>query len=269
MKEETPKMTPLEQYRHDITERVADYRGNAELQASARGFFEQIGIGKANYVYNFTWLGVPILQIPQDLQALQEIIWAAKPDLIIETGVAWGGSLVFSASMLAILEACGEIENGRVVGIDIEIRPHNKQSLAAHPLSRKITLLEGSSIDEAIVGQVRELARGHRRVMVCLDSNHTHDHVLAELEAYAPMVTPGSYCMVGDTVIEDAPEGMVSARPWGKGNSPKSAAWEYLRRLSDEGRNGLEGEALRFEIDRLIEDKIILTGSPDGYLKRV
>lgn len=269
MKEENANTTPLDQYRRDIDERVAGYRGNAELQASARGFFEQIGIGKANYVYNFTWLGVPILQIPQDLQALQEIIWQVKPDLIIDTGVAWGGSLMFNASMLAILEACGEIEAGRVVGIDIDIRPHNKQSIAAHPLARKITLFEGSSIDGAIVEQVTALARTHRRVLVCLDSNHTHDHVLAELEAYAPLVTPGSYCMVGDTIIEDAPESMVSARPWGKGNSPKSAVREFLGRLSKEGRTCLRGQPLRFEIDRLIEDKVILTGSPDGYLKRI
>lgn len=261
-------MTPLDQYKREITERVAGYRSNPDLQKAGRSFFEQIGIGKANYVYNFTWLGVPILQIPQDLQALQEIIWEAKPDLIIETGIAWGGSLMFNASMLAILEACGEIENGRVVGIDIDIRPHNRKSITEHPLGRKITLVEGSSIDEGIIDQVRALAKGHKRVLVCLDSNHTHDHVLAELEAYAPMVTSGSYCMVGDTIIEDAPESMVSTRPWGKGNSPKTAVWEYLRRLSEEGRTCLHGKPLQFETDRFIEDKVILTGSPDGYLRR-
>jgi len=262
-------MDPLEQYRLDMEKRVAGYRGNAELQAAARSFFEQIGIGKADYVYNFTWLGVPIIQIPQDLQAMQEIIWQSKPDLIIECGIAFGGSLVFSASMLAILEACGEIENGRVVGIDIEIRPHNRQNITAHPLAKKITMLEGSSIDPGLVEQVREIARGHRRVMVCLDSNHTHDHVLAELEAYAPMVSPGSYCMIGDTIIEDAPPSMVSHRAWGKGNSPKSAVWEYLRRLETEGRRSVHGEPLKFQIDRLVEDKIVVTGSPDGYLKRL
>ena len=261
-------MTPLEQYRQDIVDRVSGYRSNVALQDASHEFFGQIGIGRANYVYNFFWLGVPIVQIPQDLQAMQEIIWEVKPDLIIETGVAWGGSLMFSASMIAILEACGEISNGRVVGIDIEIRPHNKANLAAHPLIKKITLLEGGSIDEDIVSQVRDIARQHKRIMVCLDSNHTHDHVLAELEAYAPMVTLGSYCMVGDTVIEDAPEAMTSARPWGKGNSPKSALWEYLRRVREEGRTSLNGDPMSWEIDRFIEDKIVLTGSPDGYLKR-
>lgn len=262
-------MTPLEQYQRDMAERVAGYRDNADLQAATRGFFEQIGIGKANYVYNFTWLGVPIIQIPQDLQAMQEMIWEAKPDLIIETGVAWGGSLMFTASMLAILEACELIGSGRVVGIDIDIRPHNLEAITRHPLAKKITLIQGSSVAEPVVAQVRELAARHQRVMVFLDSNHTHEHVLAELEAYAPLVSPGSYCMVGDTVIEDAPAGMVSERPWGKGNSPKSAVWEYLRRLAEEGRACAQGQPLHFQIDRQLEDKILLTGSPDGYLKRV
>ena len=262
-------MTPLEQYRHEITERVSGYRDNVELQSSARSFFEQIGIGKACYTYNFTWLGIPILQIPQDLQAMQEIIWEVKPDLIIETGVAWGGSLMFSASMIAILEACSEIENGRVVGIDVDIRPHNKQSIAAHPLAKKITLMEGSSIDESLVGQVRALAESHRRILVCLDSNHTHDHVLAELEAYMPLVSQGSYCIVGDTIIDDAPRYMTSHRPWGSGNSPKSAVQEYLRRLSTEGRVDSQGRLIAVEVDRKIEDKIVLTGSPDGYLRRI
>jgi cephalosporin hydroxylase len=259
---------PLAQYHRDMERRVATYRGNKELQRASRAFFDQIGIGKADYVYNFTWLGVPIIQIPQDLQALQEVIWRSRPDLIVETGVAWGGTVVFSASMLAILQACGTIPRGRVVGVDIDIRAHNRKALAEHPLARGITLIEGSSIDPMVVAQVHEIARGHERVLVCLDSNHTHDHVLAELEAYAPLVSSGSYVMVGDTIIEDAPAEMVSQRPWGKGNSPKTAVWEYLRRLRDEGRTAADGAPLRLEIDRLLEDKIVLTGSPDGYLRR-
>ena len=262
-------MTPIEQYRQDMASRVATYRSNSDLQSAARSFFDQIGIGKANYVYNFTWLGVPILQIPQDLQAIQEIIWQAKPDLIIETGVAWGGSVMFTASLLAVLEVCGEIEKGRVLGIDIDIRSHNKQAIQAHPLSKKIELLEGSSIGQPILDRVRAIAQDHKRIMVCLDSNHTHEHVLAELEAYAPLVSVGSYCLVGDTIIEDAPASMTSHRPWGRGNSPKTAVWEYMRRLKTEGRSAVTGEAMRFEIDHILEDKIVLTGSPDGYLKRV
>ena len=260
---------PLEQYKQDMIERVALYKTNDSLHKASKGFFDEIGIGKANYVYNFFWLGVPIIQIPQDLQAMQEIIWEAKPDLIIETGIAWGGTLVHSASMLAILEACGVIENGHVLGVDIDIRPHNKESILAHPLSRKITMIEGSSIDEKIVNEVRSFAKKYNRIMVFLDSNHTQDHVLSELEEYAPLVSIGSYCMVGDTVIEDAPEGMVSHRPWGKGNSPKSAVWEYMRRLQEEGRKASDGAPIRFEIDKIIEQKIAITGSPDGYLRRV
>lgn len=247
---------PLEQFRQEAIQRVAAYPDNEPLQKASRAFFEQIGVGQANYVYNFFWLGVPIIQIPQDLQALQEIIWDAKPDLIIETGIAWGGSLVFSASMLAILEACGVIEHGLVLGIDIDIRPHNRKAILAHPFSKKIRLLEGSSIDSSVVAQVQACAQ-NRRVMVCLDSNHTHHHVLEELRAYAPLVSVGSYCMVGDTTIEGAPEGMLTNRPWGKGNNPRTAVWEFLK------------ETDGFIIDENMHSKLVLTGSPDGYLKRI
>ncbi len=261
--------SPLEQYKLDMAQRVGSYESNEPLQNASKQFFDEIGIGKADYVYNFFWLGVPVIQIPQDLQALQEIIWDAKPDLIIETGIAWGGTLMFCASMLAILESCDVIEMGHVLGIDIDIRKHNEEAINAHPLSKKITMIEGSSIDEGIIERVKTFAKDYKRVMVCLDSNHTHAHVLAELEAYALLVSPGSYCMVGDTIIEDAPEGMVSKRPWGKGNSPKSAVWEYLRRLKDEGRTAPDGSRLNFEIDKTIEHIIAITGSPGGYLKRV
>ena len=220
---------PLSQYKIDLTERVTSYETNNDLVAATKGFFNEIGIGKANYVYNFFWLGVPIIQIPQDLQAMQEIIWEAKPDLIIECGIAWGGTLIHSASMLAILEACGSIVNGHVLGIDIDIRPHNRASILAHPLSKKISMIEGSSIDISVIEQVVSFSKEYNRVMVFLDSNHTHEHVLCELEAYAPLVSTGSYCMVGDTVIEDAPDEMTSQRPWGRGNNPKTAVWEFMR----------------------------------------
>lgn len=261
--------TPHQQFQDDIDARVSQYRGSQPLQEATRGFFNQIGIGKADYVYNFHWLGIPIIQIPQDIHAMQEIIWQTKPDLIIETGVAWGGSLVFSASMLALLESFGQIDKAEVVGIDIEIRPHNRKALSEHPLAKKITLIEGSSIDASIVSEVHRIAAHHQRVMLCLDSNHTHGHVLAELEAYAPLVSRGCYCMVGDTVIEDAPESMTAHRPWGKGNSPKSAVIEYLQRLDSCPLKGIDGQPLKFEVDQKTEDKILLTGSPSGYLKRV
>jgi len=249
------KKDPLKQFQIEAIQRTKLYQSNKSLQDARQKFFEEIN--KVKYAYNFFWLGVPILQISQDLQALQEIIWEVKPDLIIETGIAWGGSIVFSASMLVLLEVCGEIQNGQVIGIDINIRPHNKKAILAHPLNNKITMFEGSSIDEGIIRKVTEFAKTKKRALVCLDSNHTHNHVLAELRAYAPLVSIGSYCMVGDTGIEDLPVGITSDRPWGKGNNPKTAVWEFLK------------ENNNFEIDKIIESKIILSGSPDGYLKRI
>jgi len=247
--------SPLEEFRSEATERAASYKDNKGLQDAWQKFHEQIF--RAKYAHNFFWLGIPILQEPQDLQALQEIIWEIKPDLIIETGIAWGGSLIYSAAMLAILEACEVIENGQVIGIDVEIRPHNKKAILAHPLSKKITMLEGSSIENTMIEEVHSIAMKKNRVMVCLDSNHTHEHVLAELRGYAPMVSVGSYCMVGDTGLEDLPDGTISGRPWGKGNNPKTAVWEFLK------------ENNNFEIDKTIDSKLIITGSPDGYLKKV
>lgn len=245
----------LKQYRLEALERAKSYQKNEKLQQTYQAFINEIV--KAKYAYNFFWLGVPILQVPQDLQALQEIIWEVKPDLIIETGIAYGGSLIFSASMLAILEMCGEIEKGDVLGIDVEIRPHNKEAILAHPMSKKITLFEGSSIDEEIIVRTREFAKSKERVLVCLDSCHTHEHVLAELRAYAPLVSIGSYIIVGDTGIEDLPDGTTSDRPWGKRNNPKTAIWEFLKENSN------------FEIDKTIDSKLILTGSPDGFLRKI
>lgn len=246
---------PLAQFSCDILERAACYQKNKQLQRARKNFHDELV--KAKYAYNFFWLGVPIIQEPQDLQALQEIIWAVKPDLIIETGIAWGGSILFSASMLTLLEQCGKIKQGDVIGVDIDIRPHNKKAILAHPLSRKITMFEGSSIDKKIVRKVADFSKRKKRTLVCLDSNHTHDHVLAELKAYAPLVSVGSYCIVADTGVEDLPAEMTFSRPWGKGNNPKTAVIEFLR----ENKN--------FEIDKVIESKILLTASPGGYLKRV
>ncbi|PRM91994.1 cephalosporin hydroxylase [Arcobacter cryaerophilus gv. occultus] len=212
---------------------------------------------KYNYTYNFSWLGRPIIQYPQDMIALQEIIWDVKPDMIIETGIAHGGSLIFSASMLTLLEACGEIENGKVLGIDIDIREHNKKAIEAHPMSKKITMFQGSSIDEEMIQKVHEFAKSGKKILVCLDSNHTHEHVLAELKAYAPLVSTGSYCCVFDTLIEDMPEGSFPNRPWNKGNNPKTAVWEFLKQNDN------------FVIDKDIENKLLITVAPDGYLKRI
>ncbi len=230
------------------------------------------------YAHNFSWLGRPILQVPQDTYAIQEIIWQTRPDLIIETGIAHGGSLILSASMLAMLDYCDAVASGglldprksqrRVLGIDIDIRAHNRSAIEAHPMAHLIEMIQGSSIDPAVVERVKQKAREYRKVLVFLDSNHTHEHVLGELEAYAPLTSRGSYCVVWDTGIEDMPEGTGPVRPWGKGNNPKTAVWEYLRRLDAEGRQAADGTRLRLEMDKTIEHKLAITASPDGFLRR-
>lgn len=234
---------------------------------------------KAGYSYNFEWLSRPVIQYPQDVIAMQELIWSVKPDLIVETGIAHGGSLIFSASMLALLEYCEAAEKGevldpreprrRVLGVDIDIRPHNRSAIEAHPMSNRIEMIQGSSIAPEVISRVQEIARSPKQILVCLDSNHTHEHVLAELEAYAPLTSRGSYCVVFDTIIEDLPDDMFSDRPWGKGNNPKTAVREYVRRLKEEGRTAADGAPLNFEIDKSIANKLLITVAPDGYLRRV
>jgi len=216
------------------------------MQAATRDFFLRSCGYK--YSYNFSWLGRPIIQYPQDLMAMQEIIWTVRPRLIVETGIAHGGSLVFYASMLELVG--GE---SHVLGIDVEIRPHNRKALEQHPLFKRISLIEGSSTDEAVARQVRE--RCVHPVLVVLDSNHTHAHVLRELELYAPLVTRGSYLVVFDTVVEDMPAGCFPDRPWGPGNNPRTAVRAFLETTD------------RFVVDREIEDKLQLTVAPGGYLK--
>jgi len=220
-----------------------------------------------NYSYHFKWLGRPIIQYPQDIVSMQELIWSIKPDLIIETGIAHGGSLIFSASMLALLDLCETLDKGvaydvknshrKVVGIDIDIRKHNRRMIQLHPLASYIEMIEGSSVASETITRVASVAKNYERILVCLDSNHTHDHVLAELEAYAPLVSMGSYCVVFDTIIEDMPNNAFPDRPWGVGNNPKTAVQEYLERHPE------------FEIDKDIQEKLLITVASDGYLKKV
>jgi cephalosporin hydroxylase len=205
-----------------------------------------------DYSYNFTWLGRPIIQFPQDIVALQEIIWRVRPDLIVETGIAHGGSLIFSASMLELLGG-----DGQALGIEIELRPQNRAEIEKHPLFKRIKIIDGSSIDESVADQVRRAAAGKRQVLVILDSNHTHDHVREELRLYSPLVTKGSYLVVFDTVVEDMPDDFFPNRPWGRGNNPKTAVREFLK-TND-----------RFEIDKDIDGKLLMTVAPDGYLRCV
>lgn len=231
------------------------------------------------YSYHFSALGRPIIQYPQDMVAVQEVLWAVKPDLVIETGIAHGGSLILSASMLALIDYCEAAAGGlqidpraskrKVLGVDIDIRSHNRAAIDAHPLAHKIEMIQGSSIDPEIVDQVRRIARDHSRILVFLDSNHTHEHVLAELEAYAPLTSVGSYCVAFDTVIEDLPESMFPDRPWSHGNNPKTAVREYLRILADEGRKAADGNPLKLAVDEELENKLAITVAPEGYLVRL
>jgi cephalosporin hydroxylase len=243
------------QFENEINERIRLNGNDARLIAAASEFLP--ATINARYSYNFTWMGRPIIQYPQDMIAMQELIWKIQPDLIIETGIAHGGSLVFSAAMLELNAACGGPKNATVLGIDIDIRAHNKAAIEAHPMSRRIKMIQGSSIDPSIIDEVYTFSRGYSNILVCLDSNHTHEHVLEELKAYAPLTSVGSYCVVFDTVIEDLPTEMFPDRSWGPGNNPKTAVFEYLQLQT------------AFEIDKSIDYKLLLSVAPDGYLKRV
>ncbi len=241
-------MSELPDFRSEVASHIAGLKSDVDLHAFSRIWVREVS--RYKYAYNFTWLGRPVIQFPQDLMALQEIIWQTRPDLIVETGVAHGGSLIFHASMLELLGG-----DGLVVGIDIDIRAHNRVEIERHPLSKRIVLLQGSSLDQTIVSQAFDLARGRQRVMVVLDSNHTHDHVLQELQLYSPLIRPGGYLIVLDTAIEDMPADAFPDRPWGKGNNPKTAVHEFLKTNN------------RFVIDSDIEAKLVITVAPDGYLK--
>ena len=254
----------MSDFQQEVSERAAANGRNKEFAEASAAFVRASFLPK--YSYNFAWLGRPIIQYPQDIVAMQELIWQIKPDLIIETGIAHGGSLIMSASMLALLDYCDAVAEGqllnpaaprrKVLGIDIDIRSSNRAAIEAHPMANRIEMLEGSSVAPEIIFKVCDRARGCGAVLVCLDSNHTHDHVLAELRAYAPLVTLGSYCVVFDTMIEDMPAAAID-RPWATGNSPKTAVWDYLK------------EESAFEIDKYIEHRLMITVAPDGYLKRV
>jgi len=252
-------------FENEVKERINAISRNEDLRKSANEFMKESLLPQ--YSYNFSWLGRPIIQYPQDMAAMQELIWAVKPDLIIETGIAHGGSLIMNASFLAMLDYCDAIEScefidpknpkRRVLGIDIDIREHNRIAIKEHPMSNRIDMIQGSSVAEDIVAKVYEYAKNYKRILVSLDSNHTHEHVFAELEMYAPLTSKDSYCVVFDTIVEDMPAALAGERPWGPGNNPKTAVWEYLRTHTE------------FEIDKSIQNKLLITVAPDGYLKRI
>jgi len=252
-------------FEKEIENRLSLVESNESLNSAANVFMTTSLYSM--YSYNYSWMGRPIIQYPQDMVAMQEIIWEVKPDLIIETGIAHGGSLIMNASLLAMLELCEATEKGelldpknpkrKVLGVDIDIRQHNKEAILAHPMAARIDMIQGSSIANGIIEQVHEYSKNYNRILISLDSNHTHEHVLAELKAYAPLTSVGSYCVVFDTVIEDMPKGMFPDRPWGPGNNPKTAVWEYLKTHPE------------FEVDKNIQNKLLITVAPDGFLKRI
>ena len=247
-----------EKFREERASRIEALKENADFSVKSDRWTRNAS--DVGYQYNFDWLGRPIIQFPSDIVAIQELIWSIKPDLIIEAGIAHGGSLVLSASMMALLDLKDggyEPQKRKILGIDIDIRMHNRRVIESHPLSYLIEMIEGSSIDQSVIGQVKKIASEYRTVMVFLDSMHTHDHVLAELNAYAPLVSKDSYCVVFDTVVEKFPRGYYSDRPWDVGNNPKSAVNSWM-----EGRED-------FVVDTGVSAKLQVSSNPGGYLKRI
>lgn len=257
-------MNPSEQFNQEVQENIKGLAGDRQLQTLSLDWTRDVARHK--WSYNFSWMGRPAIQFPNDAWAMQELIWQVKPDLIIEAGIAHGGSLIYYASLLAMLDMAEAVGNGgvvdprktrrKVVGLDIDIRAHNREAIEQHPMYPWVQMIQGSSISPKTVTQVQEIAKGYKRILVSLDSNHTHEHVLGELQAYAPLVSPGSYCVVFDTVLEDMPAEQCANRPWAPGNSPKTAVWEYLKTHPE------------FEIDKSIQHKLLITVAPDGYLRR-
>ncbi|MBL8025652.1 MAG: cephalosporin hydroxylase family protein [Fibrobacteres bacterium] len=242
-------MNEIEKFKAEVEENIKGLGNDPKNKQISLDWLLQVS--KHKYVYNFTWMGRPIIQAPQDIVAMQEIIWDVQPDLIIETGIAHGGSIILYASILEL------IGKGEVLGIDLDIRSHNFKEIINHPMYKRITMLEGSSIDSKIAEKVRAFAAGKKKILVSLDSNHTHEHVLKELEIYAPLVTVGSYCVVFDTLVDEIPDEYYTDRPWKKGDNPKSAVREYLKSHPE------------YVIDKRIDHKIQISAAPDGYLKRI
>lgn len=243
-------MNELEKFEAEVADNVRGLRDDADVQALSRIWLREITRHK--YAYNFSWMGRPIIQFPQDMLAMQEIMWSSKPDLVIETGIAHGGSLIYYASLLEMLGG-----DGYVLGIDIDIRSHNRAAIENHPMSGRIQMIEGSSTEQKTIDAVKAHAEDKQSVLLILDSNHTHEHVLAELQAYAPLVTKGNYAVVFDTLLEYMPDDLVQDRSWGRGNNPKTAVDAYLQSTD------------RFEIDADMESKLLITVAPGGYLRCV
>lgn len=258
-------MNPHDAFEQEVHKNISSLARDTDLQALSRIWVREVSPHR--WAYNFRWMGRPAIQFPTDAWAIQELMWRVRPDLVVETGVAHGGSLIFSASMLALIDLAESIEREEVIdprassrcalGIDIEIRSHNREAIESHPMASRIRLIEGSSTSPEVISDVRAIASGYSRIMLLLDSNHSHDHVLGELEAYASLVSVGSYCVVFDTLIEDMPASLFPDRPWGHGNNPKTAVHAFLATHPE------------FAIDPDIHNKLLITVAPEGYLRRV
>lgn len=243
-------INPIQEFVNERKKRIESFGSNNALKNAATEFNTESN--KSQYSYNFSWMGRPIIQYPQDMIAMQELIWEIKPDLIIETGIAHGGSLIYYASLLEL------IGHGEVLGIDIDIRSHNRQEIEKHPMFKRINMIEGSSISKETLENVSQHTAGKSKILVTLDSNHTHEHVMKELELYSPFVSVDSYMVVFDTIVEDLPEGYFAQhRPWGIGNNPKTAVYEFLKKNDS------------FQIDHTIDNKLLISVAPEGYLKRI
>ncbi len=244
------KILTREEFETLRIESAQEMKKDTELRKRALEIKVQAG-HEYYWVHQMNWMGEPCLQLPQDLFAFQEAIYNCKPDYIVECGVAWGGTLLFYASLL------NQLGGKKVIGVDIFIPEDLRERLASKvPYPGAVELIEGSSVDEETVQKVRSLIKEGSRVMVILDSHHTHDHVLKELEFYGPLVSPGCYLICGDTIIDEQPPADKRPRPWGSGNNPATALREFLSGRDD------------FEVDEIIENKLLLSNMPGGYLRK-
>ena len=250
-------MNPSELFKKECEQDMITQGASEDVRNLSRAWIGHPSLHR--YSYHFSWLGRPIIQYPQDIIAMQELIYTVQPDLILETGIAHGGSLILYASLLELNALCGGPQNAHVLGIDIDIRTHNRTAIEAHPMFKRgrISMFQGSSVHPDMVTKVHEFAKDYQRIMVLLDSNHTHSHVLAELEAYAPLVAVGSYCVVFDTIVEYMPEDAYPDRNWGKGDNPMTAVDAYLKNHPE------------FIIDEMMDAKLMISVAPRGYLRRV
>lgn len=244
-------MDPISEFKKERAEAQKEMLLDAELKQKSLDWM--LHADKYKYTYNFTWMGRPIIKYPQDIAIMQELVWEVKPDLIIETGIAHGGSIIFSSSMMELLG-----NGGKVIAVDIDIRKHNRDEIEKHPMMKNITMLEGSSVDEKIVQQIADYAKNFKKVMVVLDSNHSHEHVYRELELYTPLVSLDSYILLPDTFVEFFPKGYVTNRPWDVGNNPYTAMEAFIKTTD------------QFVKDESITNKLLITEAfGGGYLKRV